>query len=404
MVGRHDRQSGSLVAESESLTARPSPRETAASHAGATGRSDPLSDVLRAVRFNGALFFLTDAGPPWVAEVPAASTVAPWILPGAQHLISYHVVTAGRCWCRVAGELPLQLEAGDVVVIPHGDPYTMASSVELRNELPLELTGEFFRGMASGRLPALVAEGEGGGERLHVLCGFLGCDVLPFNPILATMPRLLRVRRPRVAPGVAADGLDHLIEFALGETRAHRAGGDCMLLRISELMFVEVVRRYLETLPTGQPGWLAGLRDTGIGRALALLHGQPERAWTLELLAKAAGLSRSVLAQRFHHFVGQPPMQYLTRWRLQLAAAALLGDAGAKVATVALRAGYDSEAAFSRAFKKLVGTAPAVWRRQHARFATQSPPPIPAVQTPAGKARRADQSAGTVRSRPRRSG
>jgi AraC-like DNA-binding protein len=194
------------------------------------------------------------------------------------------------------------------------------------------------------------------------VCGFLGCDLEPFNPLLATLPRLLHVRR---GPRSTGDPLDQLIDFTVAESRERRAGGECVRLRLSELMFVEVVRRHLATLPAEETGWLAGLRDPMVGRALALLHSRPAQPWTLESLARDVGLSRSVLAERFAHLVGHPPMGYLTRWRMQVAAR-LLADGLAKVSAVAREIGYDSEAAFSRAFKRAAGMPPGVWRRRHA--------------------------------------
>jgi AraC-like DNA-binding protein len=210
-------------------------------------------------------------------------------------------------------------------------------------------------------MPFVVTEGGGGAERLGILCGFLGCDVRPFNPVLGALPRLVHVRRSRDS----ADHLGPLIDLAIAEARDRRSGGQCMLVRLSELMFIEVIRRHLSSLPPEETGWLAGLRDPVAGRALALLHARPADGWTLETLAREVGLSRSVLADRFTHFVGQPPMRYLAQWRMQVAARRL-ADGGAKVAGVALEVGYDSEAAFSRAFKRIVGASPAAWRRQAA--------------------------------------
>jgi AraC-like DNA-binding protein len=344
MVGGHDSPSTTL--------ARSSGEEAAVASAG-----DVLSDVLRAVRLTGAQFFLVDASAPWLAEVPEASLVAPAILPGAQHLISYHVLTRGRCWAGGAGKSGLWLEAGDVLLVPHGDLYTLATSPVTVGEQPLEAVLEFFRDLGAGRLPWTVQEGGGGPERVGLICGFLACDIVPFNPVLSMLPRLLRVR----APASGQERLGHLIEFALEESRQQRAGSDCVRLRISELMFVEVLRRYLASLPPEQTGWLAGLRDPTVGRALALLHRRMAEPWTLAALAREVGASRSTLAERFVHFVGQPPMQYLARWRMQVAAR-LLADSTAKVSAVALEVGYESEAAFSRAFKKTVGVSPATWR------------------------------------------
>jgi len=213
--------------------------------------------------------------------------------------------------------------------------------------------------LAAGELPSVVVEGGGGPDRAKVICGFLGCDIRPFNPVLETLPGLVPIRRPPAAS--AADRLGPVIEFALAESSQQRSGGRCVLLRLSEVLFVEVVRRYLDALGADHTGWLAGLRDPIVGRALARLHERPAHAWTLERLARDVAISRSTLAERFTRLVGEPPMHYLARWRMQLAAR-LLADGTAKVSAVALEVGYDSEAAFSRAFKKIVGVAPARWR------------------------------------------
>ena len=309
------------------------------------------------MRLTGAVFFRIDATSPWVIEMPDASALADVIRPRPQHVISYHVVTRGACHGALLGHAPVRLEAGDILVFPHGEPYAMAMSSEMRGGPHLAEVLAFMRAMVAGRLPFTVEEGGGGRDRLGLVCGFLGCDVHPFNPLLSALPGLIHVRRA-FAEG---DPLGRLIDFAVAESQETRAGGECVRLRLSELMFVEVVRRYLAALPVEQTGWLAGLRDRTVGRALALLHERPGEPWTLEKLAKDVGLSRSSLAARFTHFVGDPPMHYLARWRMQVAAR-LLADGDAKVSAVADQVGYDSEAAFSRAFKKLVGVSPAAWR------------------------------------------
>ncbi len=314
------------------------------------------------MRLTGAVFFRVDATSPWVIEMPDTLALASVTLPRAQHVISYHVVTRGSCCGALLGGAAVQLEEGDVLVFPHGDPYAMSIAPGMRGGPdPTEVLA-FMAEMVAGRLPFAVAEGGGGPDQVGLVCGFLGCDVQPFNPLLAALPRLLHVRGA-FAPG---DPLGRLIEFALAESQERRAGGECVRLRLSELMFVEVVRRYLAGLPAEHRGWLAGLRDRTVGRALALLHERPGDAWTLERLAKEVGLSRSALAERFTHFVGDPPMQYLTRWRMQVAAR-LLADGHAKVSAVALRVGYESEAAFSRAFKTTAGVPPASWRSRYAK-------------------------------------
>jgi AraC-like DNA-binding protein len=365
MGGRHDRASESLAARSvvPPELAQSSPMLAPESAAGESAAHDPLSDVLRMVKLTGALFFLVDASSPWCVQVPHASVFAPIILPRARHVISYHIATEGSGWAGVPGDPPVRFAAGDVLVFPHGDPYAMLSAPGEPPELGPEETLDFFRALAGAELPFVVAEGGGGPDRAKFVCGFLGCDARPFNPLLDTLPRLMHVQRPADALN---DLLDRLIELALAEAPLRRVGGECIRLRLSELMFVEVVRRYLETLPADKTGWLAGLRDPGIGRVLALLHERPSHAWTLEELARQVGMSRSVLADRFTHLVGHPPMQYLTRWRIQVAAR-LLADGASKVATVGREVGYASEAAFSRTFKKIAGISPAAWRKRATR-------------------------------------
>lgn len=324
--------------------------------------ADPLSDVLSTVRLTGACFFLVEATVPWVSEVPEAGAVAPILLPGIQQLISYHIVTRGPIWGGLAGEPARRLETGDVLLIPHGDPYVLSTPPGMRSADPVEEARWFFREMVAGRLPLVVREGEGGGEEsLGIICGFLGCDVRPFNPALATLPRLVHLRRPE---NLAGDRLDYLVDLVLAESAPQLPGGQCVLLRLGELLFVEVVRRYLAGLPEEQTGWLAALRDAAVGRVLALLHQQPAEAWTLETLGREVGLSRSVLAERFSRLVGQPPAQYLARWRMQVATK-LLADGAPKVYAVARAVGYESEAAFSRAFKRIVGMPPSAWQRQN---------------------------------------
>jgi AraC-like DNA-binding protein len=352
MVERHDLASESVVTLSGFPRAPEDP--DAADRAVA---ADPLSDVLRTVKLTGALFFVVDASSPWGVNVPRAERFAPIILPHARHVVSYHVVTRGSGFASIDGGHAVPFNPGDVLVVPHGDPYAMTSGRDVRTESDIDSALAFFRAMASGELPFVVTEGGGGPEHAQFVCGFLGCDARPFNPLLAALPPLMRVERRADAP----DLLDRLIELTLIEAQGRRVGGECIRLRLSELMFVEVIRRHLESIPPERTGWLAGLRDQRIGRALALLHARPAHAWTLDALAKEACMSRSVLADRFAQLVGHPPMQYLAQWRVQLAARQL-ADGGTKVSAIALAVGYASEAAFSRSFKKISGLSPAQWR------------------------------------------
>jgi AraC-like DNA-binding protein len=317
---------------------------------------DPLSEVLRAVKLTGAAYFHVDTSSPFAAETPPATEILGRVMPGAQHLIPYHAVTRGGCWGGVIGEAPVRVEAGDIIVFPQGDPHVLSSKPGMRAARDYE----FFSRAGAGLLPFNLQTGGGGPEEAHLVCGFLGCEAWPFNPLLATLPRLLHARRRQDDD----DWLSQFFQAAMAETRQQRVGGEAMLARLSELMFVEVVRRHLETMPPEQTGWLAGLRDQHVGRALALLHARPAEPWTLDTLGKEAGLSRSALAERFNELVGQPPMQYLTRWRMQLAAGRL--NEGATVSEVAFAVGYGSDSAFTRAFTKLVGVPPASWRKQRA--------------------------------------
>lgn len=319
---------------------------------------DPLSDVLRVVRLTGAYFYLVEAAAPWSVAATAARHMRPRILPECEHLISYHVLMSGSCWGGVEGQPQVHMEPGDAIVFPHGDPHFMSS------ERGRRVDPEVF-GQAPQRYPNTVILGEGPRDAAFV-CGFLGCDARPFNPLLAALPHCLHV------PGGAGGWLAEFPRQAVAESRLGRLGADTMLTRLAELMFVEVVRTHLETLVPEQAGWLAGLRDPVVGAALSCLHAQPAEDWTLAALAREAGSSRTVLAERFTQLVGMPPMQYLTQWRLQLAAN-LLASSTAKVATIGAEVGYASEAAFSRAFKRATGRSPAAFRRAREERSVASP-------------------------------
>ncbi len=327
---------------------------------------DTLSDLLRAVRLHGAVFFHIECADPWVVENPHASDLIPAIMPGVDHLMEFHGVASGSAWAAIVGEEAIRLDEGDFVLFPHGDRHVMSSAPGLRAKVvdpgmffaPKPHQLPFSLSVKEQGLPTLRPEGEGK-ERTTMVCGFLGCDAKPFNPLLASMPRVLRI------PGLAAGGhswVGGFLRSAVEESNRKRPGGEAVLERMSEMMFVEVLRRYVDTLPPDQTGWLAAMRDAAIGRALALMHEKPAEAWTIERLGEETALSRSALHERFVHFLGQPPIQYLAQWRMQLAAASLR-DTDAKVIEIAYEVGYENEAAFSRAFRRAVGESPAAWRR-----------------------------------------
>lgn len=319
--------------------------------------ADALSDVLKTVRLTGATFFDVEARNPWVAEQPMREMVLPKILPGAEHLISYHVVTEGRCFAGIVGEPPIAVDAGEVIVFTRGDPHVMSSDPGMRAK---PVTQEEMDFATAGALPFFRSLGDEGPASVKLVCGFLACDARPFNPLLDNLPAVIKGGNPRDSD---ANWLGQFIRLARSESADKRAGGEGVLAKLSELMFIEVVRQYLETLPPEQAGWLAGLRDAYVGKALSLMHGEPARDWTIEDLAREVALSRSVLAERFADLVGMPPMHYLGKWRMQVAAG-LLSGGNASIATIAAEVGYSSEAAFSRAFKKLVGMPPSAWRRR----------------------------------------
>lgn len=311
---------------------------------------DPLSDVLRAVRLTGAYFYLVEAARDWSVASTPAREIAPRILPESEHLIAYHVVSEGECWGGVDGGERLRLRAGDVIVFPHGDAHTMASA-------PVCAPGVEEQSASPARYPATVTIGRGPAAT-RLVCGFLGCDARPFNPLIAALPRVVHM------PSAGSGGwLATFPEQAVLESRNGAVGAETMLTRMAELMFIEVLRRYIDALGEEQVGWFAALRDPVVGKALRILHERPAEAWTLPELAREAAASRTVLAERFAQMVGVPPMQYLAKWRLQLAAE-LLARGSVKVAAVGMQVGYESESAFSRAFKRETGVAPGVWGRR----------------------------------------
>ena len=315
---------------------------------------DALSELLKAVRLTSGIFLEAEFTAPLCIDTAPSKDDVARIMPNAEQVSIFHLVTEGRCRAKMPGkEATLELETGDLLIFPHGDGHVLGSDVQLA---PLE-AWQVVKATPEGGL-ARIGYG-GGGARTRFLCGFMACDLRTCKPLVGALPPMLRVSL-RDSP--AATWIEATLRRGASETQAPSAGGEVVLGRLSELVFVEGIREYVRSLPANQQGWLAGLRDPHVGRALALLHADPARDWEVEALAQETGLSRSALADRFVAMLGEPPMQYLTGWRMALAAQALSSSNDA-VARIAERVGYESEAAFNRAFKREFGAPPAAWRR-----------------------------------------
>jgi AraC family transcriptional regulator, alkane utilization regulator len=313
---------------------------------------EALSEVLREVKLNGAAFLDAEFREPWC--VVARGRLARMLMPEATHFIHYHYVAEGPCLTRTEdGRAEAALSAGDVVVFPYGDSHVVGTDLQLAPRSIADII------RPPGRSEVARVRYGGDGAKTRLICGFLACDPQLCSPILSALPPVFNVNM-RASP--SGDWLERSLRHSLAEVASPRAGADVILARLSEVLFVEALRCYVESLPSEQRGWLAGLRDPYVGKGLKLLHADSARAWTVDGLAREVGCSRSILADRFTHYVGQPPIQYLTKWRLTLAASQLRSK-GLTLARVAERFGYESEAAFNRAFKREFGMPPAQWRR-----------------------------------------
>jgi AraC-like DNA-binding protein len=321
---------------------------------------DVLSDVLAAVRFTGAVFLDMELHAQWAYITAPARAIADVLMPDADHVIPYHLVTEGSCYARLLDGDPVKLGAGDVVLFPAGDRHMLAAASEAALRLkPIEITGESLHGLL--RRGEITAFKKGRvGKTTRIACGYLACDRRLAEPILLSLPRLLSVR---VRDRGAAAWVQSSIRHSVAESRSLRPGSAIVLARLSEVLFAEAVRRHMEQIPPGHSGWLAALRDRYVGRTLSLLHGRPAHPWTVDELARKVGLSRSALGQRFSALIGAPPIQYLTRWRISLAATRLR-ESNVPIMRIAQDVGYESEGAFNRAFKRELGLPPATWRKR----------------------------------------
>lgn len=323
---------------------------------------DALSETLRVVRLVGAIFINARFTAPWCYQSPSAAEVVPVLEPGAGHLVIFHLVTEGECFVEMGSET-VRLVAGDVVLFPHGQAHRMSSSPGV----PPAVGGTRLKELLSRR-PGRLMYG-GGGATTRLVCGYMACDARLARMMLAGLPPIVRVN---VRGSPAGCWLEASVRYALAEARSPRPGGAGVLAKLSEVLFIEVLRLYLHERPEGRTGWLAGIGDRIVGAALTALHERPAQAWSLDDLAHAACTSRSVLAERFQRLVGSSPMQYLTQWRMLLACN-LLTRGDVPLARIAEQVGYQTDTAFSRAFRREFGEPPATWRRSHLAVGRELP-------------------------------
>src|SRR5262245_13610764 len=313
---------------------------------------DILSDILKVVKLDGALFFNGEFSAPWCLSARRTREIAHYLSPVAGHVIVYHFLTEGRAYAKLPDGRREELTAGDIVIFPHGDAHFLGNGWP---EKPVDSIATFAKTLSRGL--RLMRFG-GGGEITKFVCGFMACQARLSEIFLAGLPPLLKVH---VTNEPSGQWIADSIRFSVGADESDE-GSALVHAKLSEVLFVETLRRYITSLPADQIGWLAGARDPAIGKALAMLHKDPAHAWTLSDLSRAVGLSRTRLAERFRHFLGESPMAYLGQWRLKMAAE-ILQSSEDSVAQVAEAVGYGSEASFNRAVKREFACPPAQFRR-----------------------------------------
>ena len=315
---------------------------------------DVLSTVLKTVKLEGTMFYNAEFSAPWSLRSPASCMLAQYVSPEPRHVILYHLVTQGQAYVAVEDGERVLLSAGDIVVFPHGDAHIMGNGRDVASRDYEKMLQEV---LSQGLKPASMG---GGGELTKFVCGYLACDQHLSKAFLSGLPPVFKVN---IGNDSSGQWLKNSILFSVGQAVGSQAGSEIVVAKLSEALFAETLRRYVDSLPPGHTGWLAGARDPDVGKALALLHRQPSQQWTIAELAGKVGVSRSVLAERFRHFLGVPPMAYLTSWRLQLGAQ-LLTSTSRGVAQIAGEVGYESEPAFNRAFKREFDVPPARYRHK----------------------------------------
>jgi AraC-like DNA-binding protein len=315
---------------------------------------DALLDLLHAMHLTGGVFLDAEFTAPWCVSSRVGPEDCRAFLPDPAHVVAYHYVMEGRLVMEVIGQPAVAVGAGEIILLPRNDPHRLGSSLDV----PAVSADDLILPAADGGLARIIYGG--GGERTRVMCGFLGSD-RPNPPVASVLPPALTLA---VSHGASGAWIESSLKFAAQELMTGQPGSTTVLAKLAELLFIEAVRQHVASLPDDESGWLVGVRDPIVGRALALLHNRQAYRWTTEELAHEAGASRSAFADRFTSLMGEPPMRYLARRRLQFAADRLR-ESQESVAGIAFDAGYESEAAFSRAFKREFGKPPAAWRKDH---------------------------------------
>ncbi|HXJ86769.1 MAG TPA: AraC family transcriptional regulator [Candidatus Binatia bacterium] len=312
---------------------------------------DALSEVLRTVKLDAAFFFNAEFSAPWGFRSPISSKLAPYINQSRGHVIVYHLLIEGKAYVHL-GDERLAIAPGDVVICPHGDSHAFESGSSPR---AVDGEGELQRIFSQGLKLSRMG---GGGELARFVCGYMVCEPSLSRVFLAGLPPMFKVN---IRQDQSGRWLENSIRYALSDGDASTEGTEAVLAKLCETLFIETLRRYVKGLPEAQTGWLAGAHDAQVGKVLAVMHRQTATRWTLSSLANVAGMSRAVLAHRFRQYLGEPPLSYLTRWRLQQGAQ-MLTSTRDSVAQIATKVGYESEQAFNRAFKRSFGAPPARYR------------------------------------------
>ena len=314
---------------------------------------DALSEILRVIRLDSAIYLNGEFSEPWCITSPEARVLAPIFSRRAGHVIIYHLLSEGRAILHLHDGTQVHLEAGDLIIFPHGHPHTLGGGPRVT---PIEVEGVLQDILDRG---LELMQAGGGGNCSRFICGYLICDPQLSEGFLGGLPPFIRIS---IRDDESGRWLENTLKFSVDQAANAEAGAEAMLAKLSEVLLVETLRRFGRKLDDTQTGWLAAARDPEIGKVLTLMHSRHAHPWTLAELARESGLSRTVLSDRFRHFLGEPPMTYLTRWRLRLGARSLTSTSQS-VAEIAFDTGYESEAAFNRAFKREYGLPPARYRK-----------------------------------------